>query len=123
LPAERKLVGRSSELSELTTALEEVADGAGSSFLVEGEAGIGKTSLVDEALDTTRRLGLQVYRATAEELERRRPFGATAWALTGVPGIPGGRRSLGSFRRFHRGLAGSRWRPPRIESSGAWRRS
>jgi DNA-binding CsgD family transcriptional regulator len=76
LPAERKLVGRSSELSELTTALEEVADGAGSSFLVEGEAGIGKTSLVDEALDTTRRLGLQVYRATAEELERRRPFGA-----------------------------------------------
>ena len=47
----------------------------GCSLLVEGEAGIGKTSLLEEALGTVGRLGLQVLRATAEELERRRPFG------------------------------------------------
>jgi hypothetical protein len=70
------LVGRSSQLSELATALKQVADGAGGSLLVEGEAGIGKTSLVEESLRAPDQLGLQVYRATAEELERRLPFGA-----------------------------------------------
>jgi AAA ATPase domain len=70
------LVGRSGQLSELAAALREVAGGAGCSVLVEGEAGIGKTSLVEAALAATERLGLQVYQTTAEELERRSPFGA-----------------------------------------------
>jgi DNA-binding CsgD family transcriptional regulator len=74
--ARRQLLGRSSQLRELVDALETAAGGAGCSFLVEGEAGIGKTSLLEEALTAAERRGLQVFRAAAEELERRRPFGA-----------------------------------------------
>jgi DNA-binding CsgD family transcriptional regulator len=74
--AGRQLLGRSSQLSELVDALQAVVGGMGGSFLVEGEAGIGKTSLLEEALEAAGRLGLQVFRAAAEELERRRPFGA-----------------------------------------------
>jgi predicted ATPase len=70
------LLGRSSQLGELVGALEAAAGGAGSSFLVEGEAGIGKTSLLEEALEAAGQLGLQVFRVAAEELARRRPFGA-----------------------------------------------
>jgi DNA-binding CsgD family transcriptional regulator len=77
LPAgDRHLLGRAGQLGELAGAVEAVAGGAGGAFLVEGEAGIGKTSLLDAALGMAGRLGLQVVRATAEELERRRPFGA-----------------------------------------------
>jgi DNA-binding CsgD family transcriptional regulator/tetratricopeptide (TPR) repeat protein len=77
LPAgDRQLLGRVGQRRELAGAVEAVAGGAGCSFLVEGEAGIGKTSLVEEALGVAGRRGLQVFRATAEELERRRPFGA-----------------------------------------------
>jgi predicted ATPase len=73
---QRHLLGRSSELDELTSVLEAVVGGVGCTLLVEGEAGIGKTCLLEEALGTAGRLGLQVLQGTAEELERRRPFGA-----------------------------------------------
>src|SRR5215211_2326335 len=79
----RHLLGRASQLGELAGAMKAVAGGAGCSFLIEGEAGIGKTSLVEEALREAGRLGLQVFGATAEELERRRPFGA----IVDCPGI------------------------------------
>jgi DNA-binding CsgD family transcriptional regulator len=72
----RLLLGRGGELSELVSALEAVAGGAGCGFLIEGEAGIGKTSLLEAALGAAGRLGLQVCQASADELERRRPFGA-----------------------------------------------
>jgi predicted ATPase len=62
--------------AELAGALQAAAGGTGRSFLVEGEAGIGKTSLLEAALEAAGRLGLQVFWAAAEELERRRPFGA-----------------------------------------------
>ena len=73
---QRHLLGRSGQLDELTSALEAVAGGVGCTLLIEGEAGIGKTSLLEEALGTAGRLGLEVLQATADELERRRPFGA-----------------------------------------------
>jgi DNA-binding CsgD family transcriptional regulator len=76
LPAARgQLLGRSSQLRELAGAVEAAVGGAGCSFLVEGEAGIGKTSLLEETLRAAEGLGLQVFQAAAEELERRRPFG------------------------------------------------
>ena len=97
----------------------------GCSLLVEGEAGIGKTSLLEEALGTVGRLGLQVLRATAEELERRRPFGVIIDCL----GID---RTAADVRRAEIGRiledvrspsAGSRWRPALRASSGWSRRS
>ena len=112
MPAERKpapvrpgdgqglLVGRSGQLSELATALRDVADGVGRSVLVEGEAGIGKTRLLEEALGATERLGLQVYRAAAEELERRRPFGAIVDCL-GIGRDAGDPRRMEIARLLH----------------------
>jgi len=55
--------------------------------LVDGEAGIGKTRLLAEALEDASSRGMQVVTARAEELERTRPFGVIARAL-GCAGSP-----------------------------------
>jgi predicted ATPase len=75
------LVGRSAELDQIRLAVRQVAGGTGQAILVTGEAGIGKTRVVAEGLDGARRLGVQAFRGAAEELERRRPFGAIADCL------------------------------------------
>jgi predicted ATPase len=49
--------------------------------LIEGEAGIGKTRLLDAALEDARRRGMQVAAGCAEELARTRPFGLVAGAF------------------------------------------
>ncbi len=75
------LVGRLSELHRIGEALASAANGHGQMVVVEGEAGIGKTRLLDVALDQADRLGMAVFRARAEEFESRRPFGAVADCL------------------------------------------
>ena len=114
------LVGRSSQLSELVTALEAVAGGAGGTFLIEGEAGIGKTSLVEQALGAPERLGLQVYRATAEELERRRPFGAIVDCL-GVDRAAGDPRRAEIARLLQEVPPPAGWEPLIAAPSGEFR--
>jgi DNA-binding CsgD family transcriptional regulator len=89
----RGVVGRSAELGQIRLAVRQVAGGTGQAMLVTGEAGIGKTRVVAEGLDDARELGVQVFRGAAEELERRRPFGAIADCL-GIGGSPpDGRRA------------------------------
>lgn len=61
--------------------------------LVEGEAGIGKSRLLAEALDRAGSRGWQIAAARAEELERSRPFGALADAFGCVRGSVDPRRS------------------------------
>jgi tetratricopeptide (TPR) repeat protein len=75
------LHGRQAEVSELGQALDQAASGRLAVVLIEGEAGIGKTRLLAEALETARGRGLQVAAGRAEELERSRPFGVIAGAL------------------------------------------
>jgi DNA-binding CsgD family transcriptional regulator/tetratricopeptide (TPR) repeat protein len=89
----RGLVGRSAELGQIRLAVRRVAGGTGQVMLVTGEAGIGKTRVVAEGLDDARRLGVQVFRGAAEELERRRPFGAIADCLDLGGSPPDGRRA------------------------------
>jgi predicted ATPase len=55
-----------------------VAAGHPAVILIEGEAGIGKTRLLDEVLADARGRGMQVAAGQAEELERTRPFGLMA---------------------------------------------
>src|SRR2546427_10323737 len=58
--------------------------------VLEGEAGIGKTFLLEEALEEAEALGFRCLVGSAEELERHRPFGAISESL----GI--GRRGRGT---------------------------
>jgi DNA-binding CsgD family transcriptional regulator len=71
--------GRTSEFDQLRTTLARAA--AGTTFLatIEGEAGIGKSRLVEEATQAVG--GLRVLRGKASELERERPFGPVLDAL------------------------------------------
>ena len=78
---ESPLIGRSGELSELLLVFARAAKGEGSLVTLEGEAGIGKTFLLEEALSKARSLGFRCFAGAAEELERHRPFGAISEAL------------------------------------------
>jgi DNA-binding CsgD family transcriptional regulator len=81
-PARRRaLVGRAAELDELMATLDRAAGGAGRLAFVEGEAGIGKTVLLEEALVGAEAMGFRCFAGSAEELECHRPFGAIAESL------------------------------------------
>jgi len=75
------LRGRTNELDALVQAAENARAGSGTTVLLEGEAGIGKTRLIDEIAARADDLGMQVRRGTAEELEQGRPFGSLVDAL------------------------------------------
>lgn len=50
-------------------------------MLIEGEAGIGKTHLVERLLDSLRTRPIRVFYGAARELQQTRPFGVIAAAL------------------------------------------
>ncbi len=87
------LLGRSTELERLRSAVQQARRGAGQMLVVTGEAGIGKTRLMAEGLDAASRLGVQVFRGAALELERRWPFGAIADCLAIRRSAADGRRA------------------------------
>jgi tetratricopeptide (TPR) repeat protein len=84
-----RLYGRDAELVVLCGGLRRAALGEGQVMIVEGEAGIGKTRLLDTALTAIG--GFRVIRGAAEELERTAPFLAFARALQSMNPPPGGR--------------------------------
>jgi predicted ATPase len=70
----RPLVGRDSELATLVTLTTQVAEGRGSSALIEGEPGIGKSALVRTALAGAAGLGCQVFWGAGDELGQALPL-------------------------------------------------
>ncbi len=106
-----KFVGRRTELSRLTRALDEACAGRGSAWLVGGESGVGKSRLLDEL--RTRAL---VRGALAHPWPGRR----RRWP--GLPVVARAAAAAGSDRRFqpsggghpqagrprHRAIAGAR---------------
>jgi DNA-binding CsgD family transcriptional regulator len=68
------LVGRDSELATLARLVKEAAAGRGGSVLVEGEPGIGKSSLVREALAEAADVGCQVFWGVGDELSQALPL-------------------------------------------------
>ena len=75
------LVGRAVELELLNGAIARALDGATTLVAIEGEAGVGKTTLVSEALDRARSAGFRSMAARCDELESDRPFGVLLDAL------------------------------------------
>ena len=69
-------VGRAAEMSELTRALRAAGSGNGSSFIIWGEAGIGKTRLVTEFVRVASLDSVQVARVGCQSHDERRPLSA-----------------------------------------------
>lgn len=79
------LLGRQAELNRVLDAFRRVREGAGATVFLEGEPGIGKTRLVDEALAAGASPKVKVARSAAREVEKNRPFGLIADALDLLP--------------------------------------
>ena len=68
------LVGRGSEMALLTGLIREVARGRGSSVLIEGEPGIGKSALVRAAVAEAPDVACQVFWGAGDELGQALPL-------------------------------------------------
>jgi DNA-binding CsgD family transcriptional regulator len=89
----RRICGREAEIQALGEALGRVAAGGPAIVLVEGEAGIGKSRLLAQALADAAGRGMQVAAGRAEELEQTRPFGLVAAAFGCARSAPDPRRA------------------------------
>ena len=67
-------VDRSQELATLRAGVEALRQGGGAAVWVEGEPGIGKSSLVVEALAGTSELGWDIGWGIADQLTERLPL-------------------------------------------------
>ena len=75
------LVGRDDELDRLAQALQRAAGGVTTLVTVEGESGIGKSSVLEWLIERSSAAGFASLRASGDEFERARPFGPLLDAL------------------------------------------
>jgi DNA-binding CsgD family transcriptional regulator len=68
------LIGRDSEMALLTGLIREVVRGRGSSVLIEGEPGIGKSALVRAATTAASEAGCEVFWGVGDELSQALPL-------------------------------------------------
>src|SRR6516164_9857944 len=100
-------LGRSTEISILQGLARAVRTGQGRALLVRGEAGIGKSALVDQLVQSVP--GLQTVRAVGVESEMELPFAGLhqlfAPLLDLLPNLPGPQRdALGTVFGFREGI-------------------
>ncbi|MCO6453125.1 MAG: AAA family ATPase [Caldilineales bacterium] len=90
------LVGRQKELGILQQAYEEIGE-SGRLLAILGEAGIGKTRLMDEFLGYARGLGAVTMGATCYEGETNLAFGPLITALRTAMGDPANQEAIASL--------------------------
>ena len=73
----RALIGRDREVALLTGLVAEVAAGRGRSVWIDGEPGIGKSTLLAAGLAAARPLGCEVFWESADQARQRFPL----WVL------------------------------------------
>jgi len=85
------MVGRDAELSRLRAALEAAGrEGAASALLVAGEAGVGKTRLIDEFTERAGHDGALVLAGACLDVgETAAPFAPVAEAFRSLPAVLG----------------------------------
>ncbi len=80
-PTGALLLGREDELELVASVLDAACDGNPGSVLVSGEAGIGKTRLLEELAEIAVGRGCLTLEGRAAEFERELPFGVLVHAL------------------------------------------
>jgi DNA-binding CsgD family transcriptional regulator len=88
------MVGRDLELGLVRRMVRDVRAGQAAVLLIEGEAGIGKSRLVDHLIGEAHADGAIVYGGEAHPFERTHPFGAVADALDLRRRSPDPRRAM-----------------------------
>jgi len=92
------LRGRAAEIEAVREWARPGSDGRVRELLLEGEAGIGKTCLLEVARAAAQRSGRSVFVGRADEIERSRPFGvlldALGWRAAGGVALPASLRQL-----------------------------
>jgi DNA-binding CsgD family transcriptional regulator/tetratricopeptide (TPR) repeat protein len=86
-------VGRTQELAILRAATDALGRGEGAAVWVEGEPGIGKSSLVAEAVALARDPGWDIEWGMADQLTKRLPLRVMLDCLQVRPGSPDPRRA------------------------------
>src|SRR6476469_7644542 len=84
------MLERAGERAMLAEAVERARSGSGSLVVVEGDAGVGKTSLLGELAALGEAAGMRVLRAAGGELEREYAYGAVRQLLGDDRGGDGG---------------------------------
>lgn len=79
------IVGRRGELRALDGLLTDAADGSGGVTVVRGEAGIGKTALLDHAVNRAARLGMRVLSTAGVQAEVHVPYAGLHRLLRTAP--------------------------------------
>ncbi|MCZ7528841.1 MAG: AAA family ATPase [Acidimicrobiia bacterium] len=88
-PEAQPVFGREAELEQIDRVIDDLVEGTGRALVLEGEAGIGKTHLVNAVGARARARGVTVVVAGFEELERTRP-GTVLFGLGRALGIESG---------------------------------
>ena len=84
LRVDRTLVERVREVEELYSLIGDTAKGEGAVALIEGTAGVGKSTLLAQARDRAERDGARVLTARGSELESLFTFGVVRQLFEGV---------------------------------------
>jgi hypothetical protein len=112
------LVGRDAELAALTAALDDAVEGVPGVVLLGGEAGVGKTRLVEEAAQRAQAAGARVLTGSCVELGGE-GLPTSSSAPPGTSSRACCRSSTRTRRRARRARHGcSRWSSA---SSSGWR--
>ncbi|HYF62731.1 MAG TPA: adenylate/guanylate cyclase domain-containing protein, partial [Herpetosiphonaceae bacterium] len=70
----RTIVGRRAELTVLEAAMAAARDGRGGTYIIEGEAGIGKSTLLETIIRQGRMAGLRVLEGAGQAIEQSAPY-------------------------------------------------
>src|SRR5690349_13674574 len=92
---------RTEELQGLEARIESARAGVGGAVVIDGPAGIGKTTMLDRTIEVARRLGLRRLLARAGQLERDLGWNLVRQLFASVIGA-----SVADRKRLLRGAAG-----------------
>jgi len=81
------LIGRRAEVARLAAGLDHVQDGGGRVLLIEGEAGIGKSRLVEELAQLMRQRGVAGLIGAGRSIEQQTPYRAWRDIFTSYFGL------------------------------------